>query len=392
MALLALVVSGGAVQLLRPVPPPRLLSYLPSSFSVPGPAPKITWPAYGQASLYLEGAGFVATTPSPGPVPIASVTKLMTAMVVVGAHPLQPGQAGPTVAVTAADQNLYQQELLAGDSVVAVKTGEQLTEAQLLQGLLLPSADNFARMLAQWDAGTESAFVALMNREAARLGMTQTHYADASGLDPASSSTAHDLALLAGAVTGRPVLAGLVSLRSVVLPVAGKVSNYDFILGQDGVVGMKTGWTSRAGGCFVFASRRVVDGRSATLVGAVLGAPGGPLTAVEAAEAASLRILASAWPDIESVTPLPADRVGELVTGWAGPVPVTAGPGHAVLGWPGMRLQLRLRARRLGAAVSRGEVVGTVSVTDPAGESASVRIRADAGLRPPSVGWRLLNL
>lgn len=392
MVLLALVVTGGAVQLLRPVPPARLRSNLRSSYTVPGPAPKISWPAYGQASLYLARAGLVATTPSPGPVPIASVTKLMTAMVVVGAHPLRPGQAGPTVAVTAADQSLYQQELLAGDSVVAVKTGEQLTEAELLQGLLLPSADNFARMLAQWDAGSESAFVALMNREAARLGMTQTHYADPSGLDPASSSTARDLALLAGAVMEQPVLAGMVSLRSVVLPVAGKVGNYDFILGQDGVVGMKTGWTAQAGGCFVFASTRVVDGHSATLLGAVLGAPGGPLTAIEAAEAASLRILASAWPDIESVTPLPADRVGQLVTGWAGPVPVTAVPGVTLLGWPGMRLQLRLRARRLGTAVSPGEMVGAVSVTDPAGESTSVRIRAEAGLRPPSVGWRLLNL
>lgn len=392
VGLLVIVGAAGAVQLLRPVPRPRLYTSLGSSYTVPGTAPKINWPAYGQASLYMEGSGFVATTPSPGPVPIASVTKLMTALVVVGSHPLAPGQAGPSMTVSAADQALYQQELLAGDSVVAVKTGEQLTEEQLLEGLLLPSADNFARMLAEWDAGSRTSFVADMNRKAATLGMDQTHYVDPSGLNPGSSSTARDLAILAIAVMREPVLAGLVAMPRAVLPVAGKVGNYDFILGQDGVVGMKTGWTSESGGCFVFAAQRAVSGSSVTLVGAVLGAPGGPLTAIEAAEAASVRVLTSAWPAIEAVTPVPATLVGRLVSKWSSPVPVAAPVGDTVMGWPGMRFKLRVTRRRLGAAVRTGQVVGRVTITEPSGASASVRLRTLRALASPSLGWRLLNV
>ncbi len=65
-----------------------------------------------------------------------------------------------------------------------VQPGEELTERQLLNGLLVHSANNFADVLAQWDAGTMPAFVAKMNAAAAALGMAHTHYADASGLDP----------------------------------------------------------------------------------------------------------------------------------------------------------------------------------------------------------------
>ncbi|MHB1501361.1 MAG: D-alanyl-D-alanine carboxypeptidase family protein, partial [Candidatus Dormibacteria bacterium] len=273
--LVTLLAVAAALQLVRPVPVPRTVFSLPNSYTVPGPVLQLPIPTAGQASLYLVGTGWVARTPGQTPVAIASVTKLMTALLVVRAHPLMPGQAGPSLTVTAADQSVYQQELTAGDSVVAVRAGESISELQLLEGLLLPSGDNLARLLAQWVSGSRGGFVVAMNREARRLGMTQTVYADASGLDPGSISTATDLTELAMQVMAQPVLAKVVAMSSAVLPVAGTVHNYDFVLGRLGVVGIKTGWTEQAGGCFVFAARRPVGGgQTAELLGAVLAQPG----------------------------------------------------------------------------------------------------------------------
>ena len=70
---------------------------------------------------------------------------------------------------------------------------EQITEQQVLGGMLVHSADNYADLLARWDAGSIPAFVAKMNAAAARLGMGHSHFADASGVDPGSQSTASDL-------------------------------------------------------------------------------------------------------------------------------------------------------------------------------------------------------
>jgi len=122
----------------------------------------------------------IASTPNQTPVPIASVTKIMTAYLVLKAHPLQPGEDGPILTMNAQDVSDYQNDLSNGYSILKVKQGEQLTEIQLLEGLMLPSGDNIASTLGSWASGTEDAFVAKMNDIAQSLGMTKTHYADAS--------------------------------------------------------------------------------------------------------------------------------------------------------------------------------------------------------------------
>ncbi len=249
------------IQAGRPLPEPRVAGQVPSTYVFPGPPLSPAWPAFGQAALGVDGVGLVATSGAQTPVPIASVTKLMTALVVVRAHPLAPGQPGPTVQLTLADQSLYLQELAAGDSVVAVRVGETLTEQQMLEGLLLPSADNLARVLAEWEAGSLPAFVAQMNQQARALGMRETTFVDSSGLDPGSSSTASDLLRLAAAVMSQPALAAVADMATATLPVAGLVHNYDFVLGQAGVVGLKTDWTSSWGGCIVGAAHGRVGGR-----------------------------------------------------------------------------------------------------------------------------------
>ena len=137
---------------------------------------------------------------------MASLTKLMTAYVILHDHPLKMGQLGPSITVTQADVNDYNEDTVSDNSNAQVAVGEQIPEVQVLGGLLIHSADNYADLLARWDAGSEAAFVAKMNKDAAQLGMTQSHFADPSGVDPGSQSTPYDLLKVASLDMTNPVV------------------------------------------------------------------------------------------------------------------------------------------------------------------------------------------
>jgi serine-type D-Ala-D-Ala carboxypeptidase (penicillin-binding protein 5/6) len=158
-----------------------------------------------------------------------------------------------------------------GQSVVKVAAAEKLTERQALEALLIPSGNNIASLLARWDAGSEAAFAAKMNTRARQLGLRSTRYADASGADPATVSTAAGQFRLTVAALQIPAFPQIVALPQVTLPVAGVAYNVNAGLGHDGITGVKTGSSSQAGGCLAFAAIRTVAGSPVTIVGVVLG-------------------------------------------------------------------------------------------------------------------------
>jgi D-alanyl-D-alanine carboxypeptidase (penicillin-binding protein 5/6) len=157
---------------------------------------------------------------------------------------------------------------------VSVAAGEQLTELQALQALLLPSANNIAAVLARWDSGSPDRFVARMNATARALGMTHTRYSDPSGYDDATVSTAADQVRIVDRAMSLQAFASIVATRTATLPVAGTVHNTNTLLGSDGFVGVKTGSTAAAGGCFAFRAIRTVRGKRTAITGVVLGQPG----------------------------------------------------------------------------------------------------------------------
>jgi D-alanyl-D-alanine carboxypeptidase (penicillin-binding protein 5/6) len=235
--------------------------------------PSMVWPAHGQAAVQI-GQSQVQAGPNQHAAPIASVAKVMTAYLVLRDHPLRPGQDGPTITLTDADVADTDRRRRQQESVVSIAAGEQLTELQALQALLLPSANNIAAVLARWDAGSADRFVGRMNATARSLGMTHTRYTDPSGYDDATVSTAADQVRIVDQAMRLPVFASIVATPSATLPVAGTVHNTDTLLGHDGFVGVKTGSTDAAGGCFAFRAIRWIDGKRTTITGVVLGQPG----------------------------------------------------------------------------------------------------------------------
>src|SRR5207248_6734250 len=112
---------------------------------------------------------------------IARVAKAMTASLVLADERLRGGEEGPTITLTEADVADTDRRRKQEESTVSIAAGEQLTERQALQALLLPSANNIAAVLARWDAGSEEQFVARMNATARALSMAHTRYTDPSG-------------------------------------------------------------------------------------------------------------------------------------------------------------------------------------------------------------------
>jgi serine-type D-Ala-D-Ala carboxypeptidase (penicillin-binding protein 5/6) len=254
--------------------------------------PRSAWPASGQAAVYVAGESRIHAGPNQHAAPIASVAKVMTAYLVLRKHPLAQGEDGPTITLTDADVADTYRRSDQEESVVPVVVGEELTERQALQALLLPSANNIAAVLARWDAGSEGAFVARMNAAARSLGMRHTRYTDPSGYDDATVSTAADQVRVVLRAMRLRAFAHIVAMPSATLPVAGTVRNTDTLLGHDGFVGVKTGSDDAAGGCFAFRAIRVIHGRRTAITGVVLGQPGDDQIAagLEAADAMVARI------------------------------------------------------------------------------------------------------
>ena len=257
-------VAWVGVQLVRPVPPMTLTASITTMRVLPGVAPRPDWPGQAEAAIGLPGTGLLGTHGSSQPAPIASLAKIMTAYLVLSGHPLPAGGSGPVITVTAADAAAYASDRRQGQSVVKVIPGETLTERQALEAMLIPSGNNVAWMLARWDAGSEGAFVAKMNARARSLGLRQTRYADASGADPATVSTAADQFRLTVRAMQIPAFRQIVAMPQVTLPVAGLAYNVNAALGHDGIVGVKTGSSSQAGGCLAFAATRTVAGGTTT--------------------------------------------------------------------------------------------------------------------------------
>ena len=236
--------------------------------------PSTVWPADGQAAFVQTGQSQVHAGPNQHVAAIASLAKVMTAYLVLRDHPLRPGQDGPMITLTDADVADTDRRRGQQESVVSIAAGEQLTERQALQALLLPSANNIAAVLARWDSGSGARFVAHMNATARSLGMTRTRYTDPSGYDDATVSTAADQLRIVDRAMRLPVFANIVATSSATLPVAGTVHNTNTLLGRNGFVGVKTGSDRAAGGCFAFRAIRLVHGKRTTITGVVLGQPG----------------------------------------------------------------------------------------------------------------------
>jgi D-alanyl-D-alanine carboxypeptidase (penicillin-binding protein 5/6) len=362
---LVLVLAADAFVLVRlraPAAAATITSTLPPAVAVSSHPVALPWAAIGQSAISVPSLGVTAASGSEVPVPIASLTKLMTAYVVLQDHPIALGQSGPKITLTPADVADYETDTNEDEANAPIVTGEVLTEQQMLEGMLVHSANDFADALADWDAGSVPAFVAKMNQTAAKLGMAHTHYADASGYSNASQSTAGDVLIVAGRDMGDPDFASIVRMPSVSLPVAGTLSTYTPLLGVFGVEGVKSGFTSMAGGCDVLAVTPEVHGHSVLILAAVTGQTGvqQPDVLLAAGEAA-FKVAAATVATLGSVPVVRAGTTVAHVSVAGHTVDAVVRSTVSALSWPGVTYTRVLEPTGpVVAGDGRGTRVGSV--------------------------------
>jgi D-alanyl-D-alanine carboxypeptidase len=398
-----LVIIFTVVQAFRPLPDPTLSLTAGGSYAFKGGHTTLPWPDEGQGWVDVSGVGTMDQFGKQASVPIGSVAKAMTAYIILKDHPLKSGAEGPGVPVdaTAEQEGGYDSE---GESTLnTIKKGDTLTERQALSAIMIPSANNVARLLARWDSGSESAFVDKMNVAAKQLGMKNTTYTDPSGLNATTVSTAEDQVKLADELVKIPALMDITKLPTWKDPSGKTWSNFNRLVPFNGAIGIKTGSTTKAGGNLVFAATKEVGGQTVTVVGAILGQHQGP-SIIDTANAVSKTAMLAAQGALQPATILrKGDAVGYLDDGLGGHTPVVTTKDVTAVGWAGLTVGLSLDNN--GAIpphqAKAGTKVGVLSIGGSGksagtgggkGSAIKVPVALQDDLSEPGLGARLTHL
>jgi serine-type D-Ala-D-Ala carboxypeptidase (penicillin-binding protein 5/6) len=346
---------------------------------------KLAWPSRGYAAIGAKDFGVLATNGSQAPRPTASLSKLITALAALEKHPIKPGEQGPPITLTAADVALFEKYYAVGGVVVKVQEGEQVTLYQALQAILLPSANNMADSVAIWAFGSMDSYISYANAMVKRLGLTGTTVAtDASGMSPDTKSTTSDLIRLGELALANPVISEIVAQPSATIPVHGAISSANSRLGFNNIIGIKTGLTDEAGGCFMFAAKHEVEGRPVTIIGVIMGA-----STLRSALAESEPLLNSAKPYFTVKTPIKAGQsFATLTTPWLITAEAVASQDVTLLAWRGATLTPRIELADIQGSLPAGAPIGTALISS-GNNTASTPLVLRKAITGPSWQWRL---
>ncbi|MCG7210606.1 D-alanyl-D-alanine carboxypeptidase [Streptomyces arenae] len=391
---IVLLIIFAVVQNFRPLPQPTLGLTAKDTYTFDGGKVDIPWPAEGQAALDVQGIGSFGSSGAQKPVPIASVAKVMTAYIILRDHPLKSGAAGPKIKI---DQAAQDQANAGQESTVDVTAGDSITQREALESILIASANNVARLLARWDAGSEKSFVAKMNTTAKQLGMTNTTYTDPSGLTNSTVSTAVDQVKLAkAAMASEPVFREVAAMMSYDDYKGVNHGNWNQLVGHNNVVGIKTGTTTSALGNLVFAAKKDVNGETRTVIGAVIRQPanaGNGNSILKAALNAGDQLIQAAQGALKAATIYQKGAVvGYVDDGLGGRTPVVATKDVTAVGWSGLKVKLTFAADDVPHTAKAGTKVGTLTVGDGSGSAVQVPVALQKDLAEPGFTSRLTRL
>lgn len=342
----------------------------------------MTWPGAGSASLSVAGidAGVASAADT---VPIASITKVVTALLVLDQIPLAVGEEGPVYRFTSGDRAEYWGYRENGESALDVPVGGTLTQYQLLEGMLIGSANNYADRLAGNFWPTDAVFANAANTWLSTHGIPGVTVVEPTGLDPRNAASPEALIALAKRAMAEPVIAQIVAMPSVVLPGAGLVVNTNGLLADAGVVGIKTGSLDTFS---VLSAKDIVVGDTPVrLYSAVLGQPD---------DAVRLAVSRTLYSEAElALQPVPSVTagtvVGRVTTVWGEDVEVVTRDDASVILWNG-GVGAITTDFSLGELSDKSAEVGTLSVEGPLDEATTTLVLAE-DIDPPTPWWRLTH-
>jgi D-alanyl-D-alanine carboxypeptidase (penicillin-binding protein 5/6) len=359
---------------------------VPEHVETPGAAAALAFPGYGASAIGALGfPGVLAADGDPAPLPMASITKVVTALTVLQAHPLAVDEAGPAVTMTAADVGYYAESLARNGTVAPVRAGQVYTQRELLDLTLIKSANNYSTSLAVWAFGSMDAYLEAARAWVAAHSLPSVIITDATGLDPANVATASDLVELGRLALADPVVSAIVGTTSVALHDVGVIENTNKLLGISGVVGIKTGTLDDFGANLLFAADYLIGSSSVTVVGVVLGGVDHPT--IDAAITGLLATVQAGFHELD-VSDVGED-FGTYETAWGQSAEAEAAAEAVLLTWSDTPVTVEVEVEPVRIA-DAGETVGSATFTAGV-RTVTVPLVLSAALTDPGPGWRLTH-
>lgn len=347
-------------------------------------ASALVWPETGTSGVSVTGVGRTASTTEAAP--IASITKVVSSLMVLDRVPLALGEQGPSYSFPQSAANQHTQYLNRNESALAVPTGGSLTLYQMLQGTLIGSANNYIDRLAREVWGSDREFAQAAEIWLSARGLTGTRIVEPTGIDPANRSTPDDLTRLAEIAMANPVIREIVGTAVVVLPGADEVVNTNPLLGSDGVNGIKTGLL-RGDWNLLSSKEATIGDTTVLLTAAVLGQEDS-----DQRSAATVSLFAQVEEELRTqpVSVPAGTEVGEVTTLWGAGSPVVTAEDARVVLWNGAAATTAVTELRLGDTRGARGRVGTLTVTGPV-DSIGVDLVLATTVDDPDFWWRLTH-
>jgi len=390
-ALAAVVVLSVGVYtptVLLAAPPAAAAAVDPATPDTPAAA-DLAWPGYGENAIGAVGFdGVLATSGLQEQVPIASLTKVITALVVLEAKPLTGDEDGPMVRFTGEDETVRQEIVAQLGLVQPAVPGTELSERDLLEGALVASANNYAAVLARWAFDGNDEFLAAATTWLTGHGLGGTAVADAMGLSPRSMSTPEDMVAIGELALANPVISDIVSSATVQVAGIGTLTNRNLLLGTAGFRGIKTGTLDVAGKCLLWAVDVPVGESTVTVVGVFLGGPGSPDHPQLAADVKTLVTgIRESFHEMTLATK--GQEFGTLRTRWGSDASVVAAEDASVVVWADTPVEATVDVPALGSG-GEGAAAGTATfVVD--GDEIAVPLELADPLEPADGWWKLTH-
>jgi serine-type D-Ala-D-Ala carboxypeptidase (penicillin-binding protein 5/6) len=320
------------------------------------------------------------------PQPLASISKLITALVILEAKPLAGvDDQGPTLTFNNV-QTLYDKYFVLGATVARMRPGSTMSERHVLETMLIISASNYAEAASTWAYGSQSAFLSATRNWLAANGLTGTTIVEPTGIDPRNVSTPVDLVALGKIAMANPVIAQIVGTPTLDLPPIPPASNTNELLGSDGVTGIKTGTLEEYGANLLFSATIDVGlDEPLQVIGAVIGS-----VADDALNRDVREFLASLRAGFHRVIlGEEGDQIGTYTTAWGESARILLGEDASILTWSDTPVTSSFEAESLTTG-SDGDEVGTVTWT--VGDTTlTAPLVLDGEIEPPDAWWRLTH-
>ena len=391
-----LAVAGGYVAWALNAPLPAVaVEWSEPPIAVPAGA-TMRHPIDGSSAISISGAddylgpaasGIWATSGPDESRPIASITKLITALVILDAKPLSGvDDSGPKITFSKADHDLYDKYYVMGATIAAMPTGSSMSQYDALATMLIPSASNYAEAVSSWAFGSQGAFRTAAKRWLDANGLAGTTIVEPTGLNPRNTSTPTDLLVIGKLAAANPVIARIVSTTGMTLPGPGGMTNTNGLLGQSGITGLKTGNLGENTFNLLYtASLQVGAGVQLDITGVMLG--GGSRQSVNSSVLGLLESIRTNFHDV------PVAKTGQVVgsysTPWGASAQAVVSKDVSIFTWSDTPIALTMEPVA-PPTYTDGSQVGTITWTaGPKTKSAALVLQGT--IEPPSEWWRLTH-